>query len=76
MNDTIDSPLLQVTDSGFLGTVPTISASRIGDDALIQVYLAPSLVRASIRYYGYLFNAECVDLVLNVVHAWYVLVAH
>ena len=28
----------EVTDSGFLETVPTLSASRLGDDALIQVY--------------------------------------
>lgn len=28
----------EVQDSGFLGNVPTLSASRIGDNALIQVY--------------------------------------
>ena len=28
----------EVTDSGFLGTTPTLSCSRLGDDALIQVY--------------------------------------
>ena len=27
----------EVTDSGFLGTSPTIACSRLGDDALIQV---------------------------------------
>ena len=28
----------EVTDSGFLGTAPTLAAAQIGDDALIQVY--------------------------------------
>ena len=27
----------EVTDSGFLGTTPTLSCAQIGDDALIQV---------------------------------------
>ena len=27
----------EVTDSGFLGTTPTIACSRVGEDALIQV---------------------------------------
>lgn len=27
----------EVTDSGFLGTTPTLSSSLIGDDALLQV---------------------------------------
>ncbi|CAF0837902.1 unnamed protein product [Brachionus calyciflorus] len=29
----------EVTDSGFLGTMPTISCSQLGENALIQVYL-------------------------------------
>lgn len=28
----------EITDSGFLGTTPTISCAQIGDDALVQVY--------------------------------------
>jgi len=28
----------EVTDSGFLGTTPTLSCSALGDDALVQVY--------------------------------------
>lgn len=28
----------EVTDSGFLGTTPTLSCSLLGDDALVQVY--------------------------------------
>ncbi|KAH7983418.1 hypothetical protein HPB52_011831 [Rhipicephalus sanguineus] len=28
----------EVTDSGFLGTTPTLSCAQIGDDALVQVY--------------------------------------
>lgn len=28
----------EVTDSGFLGTTPTLSCSSLGDDALVQVY--------------------------------------
>ena len=30
----------EVTDSGFLGTTPTLSCAQIGDDALVQVGLA------------------------------------
>lgn len=29
----------EVTDSGFLGTTPTLSCSALGDDALVQVWL-------------------------------------
>jgi hypothetical protein len=29
----------EVTDSGFLGTTPTLSCSALGDDALVQVYI-------------------------------------
>ncbi len=28
----------EVTDSGFLGTTPTLSCAALGDDALVQVY--------------------------------------
>jgi hypothetical protein len=28
----------EVTDSGFLGTTPTLSCSALGDDAVVQVY--------------------------------------
>lgn len=27
----------EVTDTGFLGTAPTLSCSQLGDDALVQV---------------------------------------
>ena len=27
----------EVTDSGFLGTTPTLSCSQLGEDALVQV---------------------------------------
>ena len=27
----------EVTDSGFLGTTPTLACSQLGDDALVQV---------------------------------------
>lgn len=30
----------EVTDSGFLGTTPTLSCSQLGDDALVQVKCA------------------------------------
>ena len=33
IGDTVE----EVTDSGFLGTTPTISCSQLGDDALVQV---------------------------------------
>lgn len=29
----------EVTDSGFLGTTPTLSCSALGEDALVQVYI-------------------------------------
>ena len=29
----------EVTDSGFLGTTPTLSCSQLGDDALVQVLI-------------------------------------
>lgn len=28
----------EVTDSGFLGTTPTLSCSQLGEDALVQIY--------------------------------------
>ena len=28
----------EVTDSGFLGTTPTLSCSQLGEDALLQVF--------------------------------------
>uniref|UniRef100_A0A6B2EBF0 Splicing factor 3B subunit 3 n=1 Tax=Phlebotomus kandelakii TaxID=1109342 RepID=A0A6B2EBF0_9DIPT len=34
IGDTVE----EVTDSGFLGTTPTLSCSSLGDDALVQVY--------------------------------------
>lgn len=33
IGDTIE----EVTDSGFLGTTPTLSCSQLGDDSLLQV---------------------------------------
>lgn len=36
----------EVTDSGFLGTTPTISCSQLGDDALVQVLLARNTIVA------------------------------
>ena len=34
VGDTVE----EVSDSGFLGTVPTLSASLLGDDSLLQVH--------------------------------------
>lgn len=34
----------EVSDSGFLGTTPTLSCSALGEDAVVQVYLNPYLV--------------------------------
>lgn len=34
IGDTVE----EVTDSGFLGTTPTLCCSALGDDALVQVY--------------------------------------
>jgi hypothetical protein len=33
----------EVTDSGFLGTTPTLSCSALGEDALVQVCVSTSL---------------------------------
>jgi hypothetical protein len=38
----------EVTDSGFLGTTPTLSCSSLGEDALVQVKIN-SLISAFIR---------------------------
>ena len=35
----------EVTDSGFLGTTPTLSCSLLGEDALLQVLLIIFLLR-------------------------------
>lgn len=37
----------EVTDSGFLGTTPTLSSSLIGDDALLQVRILKKLEKGS-----------------------------
>ena len=37
----------EVTDSGFLGTTPTLACSRLGDDALIQVIAISVLMKTS-----------------------------
>lgn len=34
IGDTVE----EVTDSGFLGTTPTLCCSSLGDDALVQIY--------------------------------------
>lgn len=34
----------EVTDSGFLGTTPTLSCSLLGDDALVQVRVPRELL--------------------------------
>ena len=31
----------EVTDSGFLGTTPTLACSQLGEDALVQVGRSP-----------------------------------
>ena len=40
----------EVTDSGFLGTTPTLSCSQLGDDALVQVRLGTSDIRFGIGF--------------------------
>ncbi len=40
----------EVTDSGFLGTTPTLSCSLLGDDALLQVHKAPVLSKGAKRF--------------------------
>ena len=39
----------EVTDSGFLGTTPTLSCSALGDDALVQVYPEGTVFMDSVR---------------------------
>ena len=38
----------EVTDSGFLGTTPTLSCSQLGDDALVQVYIAMFILHSGL----------------------------
>lgn len=40
----------EVTDSGFLGTTPTLSCSQLGDDALVQVGLTVAFAAVEILY--------------------------
>ena len=59
----------EVTDSGFLGTTPTLACSRLGDDALIQVHTFScgcvfaawdhGLVHASLSRLTALWEAGC-----------------
>ena len=44
----------EVTDSGFLGTTPTLACSRLGDDALIQVCLFCSKRSSSAILFAYI----------------------
>ena len=41
----------EVTDSGFLGTTPTLACSRLGDDALIQVIRAQRRISLAYRFF-------------------------
>ena len=46
----------EVTDSGFLGTTPTLSCSQLGDDALVQVSSASHvLIQLLPNYYYYCY---------------------
>jgi len=46
----------EVTDSGFLGTTPTLSCSQLGDDALVQVSSASHvLIQLLPNYYYYYY---------------------
>jgi splicing factor 3B subunit 3 len=37
----------EVTDSGFLGTTPTLSCSALGDDALVQVHIGIDRIQST-----------------------------
>lgn len=45
----------EVTDSGFLGTTPTLSCSALNDDALVQVCIINTLVDNPILFHIILF---------------------
>jgi len=51
----------EVTDSGFLGTTPTLSCSQLGDDALVQV----SCVSAALLQ----LNNHCIQIFISTAEA-------
>lgn len=60
----------EVTDSGFLGTTPTLSCSLLGDDALVQVRISCVFLWPSFQgYWGTLVGLfrDCQDMHLAVV---------
>lgn len=53
----------EVTDSGFLGTTPTLSCSALGEDALVQVCcLIMQFVFNALRYLRLLVDHESVAI--------------
>ena len=61
----------EVTDSGFLGTTPTLSCSQLGDDALVQVTLDTcALVHATyVRLAGKFVDFNCIETtIIQCVH--------
>lgn len=52
----------EVTDSGFLGTTPTLSCSLLGDDALVQV-----MESCCLHVYCLPLSACCTDVISAVV---------
>ena len=42
----------EVTDSGFLGTTPTLSCSQLGEDALVQVTESLQFCQQILQFYG------------------------
>lgn len=53
----------EVTDSGFLGTTPTLSCSALGEDALVQVRcLIMQFVFNALRYLRLLVDHESVAI--------------
>ena len=45
----------EVTESGFLGTTPTLACSQLGEDALIQV----REMNSSIYFYVVMIHVHC-----------------
>ena len=53
----------EVTDSGFLGTTPTLSCAQIGDDALVQVGFSILLYSSTVVLSHQSFLARCILMV-------------
>lgn len=68
IGDTVE----EVTDSGFLGTTPTLCCSSLGDDALVQVFIKLSnesnVIRTTRRHGFCTVSAETLANLSSLIH--------